>query len=164
VVYVGTFSKNTFPGLRLGFAIAPPWLRPALLGVRVISDWHGSLLPQATLAAFITEGHLGRHVRRMRRSYAERWHELRRALSQHCAGWLSPLPCATGLHLAAELTREVDPERIAARCARHGVTVSPLRRFALGDCDRNGLVFGFGACLPETIDAAVKRVAAAQRR
>ena len=69
VFYVGTFSKSLFPALRLGFAVAPPWAQQALgAASRDMRTFHSSPLAQETLAAFITEGHLARHVRRMRQS------------------------------------------------------------------------------------------------
>lgn len=72
VVYVGTFSQSLLPALRIGFMVAPRRMREALASAREHSDWHGPAIEHATLAAFIAEGHLARHVRRMRKVYADR--------------------------------------------------------------------------------------------
>src|SRR5215467_3517016 len=48
VFYVGTFSKSLFPGIRLGFVVAPPWARRALVAAKHLSDVHCSVLDQDT--------------------------------------------------------------------------------------------------------------------
>src|SRR5262249_54566255 len=95
VFYVGTFSKSLFPALRLGFVVTPPWARAALIRAKQLTDWHGAVLAQDTLAAFIAEGHLARHVRKMRRVYGERRAALLEALTRHCGEALQPLPGET---------------------------------------------------------------------
>ncbi|MDQ6639662.1 MAG: PLP-dependent aminotransferase family protein, partial [Pseudomonadota bacterium] len=72
VIYVGTFSKVLFPSLRVGFIVAPSQLIEPLSAARAVSGRHGSTLEQRLLARFIDEGHLARHVRRMRALYRER--------------------------------------------------------------------------------------------
>ncbi|WP_329955905.1 PLP-dependent aminotransferase family protein [Cupriavidus necator] len=72
VWYVGTFSRSLFPGLRLGYAVVPPWARDAVVAAGQYTDWHSALLAQDTLAAFMAEGHLARHIRKMRAAYTGR--------------------------------------------------------------------------------------------
>src|SRR5690606_27423865 len=72
VVYLGTFSKILFPSLRLGYAIVPDALVPAFCGARLLMDRHTPTADQHVLAAFINEGHLDRHIRRIRSVYADR--------------------------------------------------------------------------------------------
>lgn len=71
VVYLGTFSKVLFPSLRVGYAILPSDLVRAFLGARILIDRHPPAADQHVLAAFIGNGHLERHVRRLRVIYAE---------------------------------------------------------------------------------------------
>src|SRR5262249_51928163 len=110
------FSKSLFPALRLGFVVAPPWARHALVAVRHLSDWHSPVLAQDTLAAFIAEGHLARHIRKMRKIYGERHAALLRALARHCGDRLRPIPSLAGVHLAAEIIGP-DPARAVAAAA-----------------------------------------------
>lgn len=58
--------------LRVGYLILPPALVDVFLAARRFIDIHPPQLQQAVLAAFISEGHFGRHLRRMRNLYAER--------------------------------------------------------------------------------------------
>ncbi|WP_426661414.1 PLP-dependent aminotransferase family protein [Rhodanobacter aciditrophus] len=159
VCYVGTFSKCLFPALRIGYAVAPSWLRAALAHAKQLADWHGDVLAQDTLAAFIAEGHLVRHVRHMRKVYATRRTALLDALARHGAGRLQAWPSAAGLHLAARLSAGVDAATLASRAAAGGIHLEPLCAYAHEATAPNGIAFGFGMIDAPDIDRAVYRVA-----
>lgn len=158
VCYVGTFSKSLFPELRLGFVVAPPWALAALVAAKGCADWHCPTPSQDTLAAFIDEGHLARHVRKMGKIYAERRAALLRALSQHGGDRLQPVGDAVGLHLAVELPPDISASELVTSAAADGIQISALERYALGKPAPNGLVLGYGMIPSERIDAAVERL------
>ncbi|MBW8760957.1 MAG: PLP-dependent aminotransferase family protein, partial [Burkholderiales bacterium] len=70
VAFVGSFSKTLAPSLRLGYVIAPPALRKALLHAKHLADVHGPSLLQHALARFMAEGHYRKHLRRCVAEYA----------------------------------------------------------------------------------------------
>ena len=80
VIYLGTFSKVMFPGIRLGYMVVPDHLLDAFLKIRTLIDAHPSSIGQAALAGFIEEGHLASHIRRMRPLYEKRQQALIDAL------------------------------------------------------------------------------------
>jgi GntR family transcriptional regulator / MocR family aminotransferase len=163
VCYVGTFSKSLFPALRLGFVVAPPWARAALVRARELADWHGPVLGQEALAAFIAEGHLARHIRKMRKVYGARRAALLEALARHCAGRLEVIPSDAGLHLSAWLRTDSRDHAVVERAAAAGITLPPLSRFALDPNAPgvpNGLSFGYGLIDESQIDGAIRRLAA----
>jgi GntR family transcriptional regulator / MocR family aminotransferase len=69
-IFLGTFSKLLFPALRLGYIVLPPSLVDPFLAFRYGTDMRSTSLDQAILCDFIVQGHLGRHIRRMRELYA----------------------------------------------------------------------------------------------
>lgn len=143
VIYVGTFSKSLFPDLRLGYVVTPRWLRTPLLAAKQLSG-HPSLLTQQTTASFITEGHLSRHIRRMRRIYSERRQALLDIIG--CAPeLLSPIPATAGLHVAFDLPAHLDAERLTAAALEFGVGAYPASHFAIEKTRRNAIVLGYGA-------------------
>jgi GntR family transcriptional regulator / MocR family aminotransferase len=144
VFYVGTFSKSLFPALRLGFTVAPAWAQRALGAAKHYADWSCSPIAQETLATFITEGHLARHVRRMRRLYGKRRGLLLDGLRSELGAWLDPVPSMAGLHLTAFAKTSLDMTRVAEMAREREVGVEPLERFRLGKPGRAGLVFGYG--------------------
>jgi len=161
VFYVGTFSQSLLPALRIGFVLAPERDRERLAAARERSDWHGPAIEHAALAAFIGEGHLARHVRRMRKVYAERRAVLLRALDARCRDRLIPLPAAAGLHVAVRSRAPMDAEVAAARAARLGVAVETLESFAVAHAAPPGFVLGFGQIDAAAIPTAIARLAEA---
>lgn len=159
VFYVGTFSKSLFPGLRLGYVIAPAWARPALVGAKQRSDWHGAVAAQDTLAAFIDDGYLARHIRKMRQVYSQRKQILMQALQRHVPGKLSVIPAAGGLHIAALLPDGDPATQVVAAAAAAGIRIEPVSQYALAAAPPNGLVFGLGLLPTHLIDQAVLRLA-----
>ncbi len=164
VFYVGTFSKSLFPALRLGFVVTPPWARRALVRAKQWTDWHGAVLAQDTLAAFIAEGHLARHVRKMRKVYGMRRAALLEALSHHCGDRLQPVPGEAGLHLAAILDGPLRAKPLAAKLADDGINILSLDCFATRRPMPNGLAFGYGVIETDRIDDAIRRIARAMNR
>lgn len=161
VFYVGTFSKSLFPALRLGFVVAPEWARTALIAARQLDDWHSAVLAQDTLAAFIGEGHLARHVRKMRKLYAGRQAALLRAIGRHCGDRLTPIRSNAGLHLSALLPPSLADETVVARAAAACLDVEPIGRYAATKSAPNGLVLGYGSIAAERIDEAIRLLARA---
>jgi len=154
VFYIGTFSKSLFPALRLGFVVTPPWARHALVAAKRFSDWHSPVLEQETLAAFIAEGHLARHIRKMRKIYAERYNVLIEALSLHCSDLLEPISADCGLHLAALIKGNTQASAIAAQANASGIGLYSLDRYPIAGNERNGFAFGLGLIKTEQIDEA----------
>jgi GntR family transcriptional regulator/MocR family aminotransferase len=144
VFYVGTFSKVMFPALRVGFVVAPPWARERLAAALHATQGAPPLLTQLALAAFIREGHLARHVRRMQRIYAGRRDALLQAIEQHAEGLLIPLPSAAGLHVSAMLAPPFEAYETARMAAGAGIALEALDRSGQRRLRYNGLTFGLG--------------------
>lgn len=153
VFYVGTFSKSMFASMRIGFIVAPRWALPALVAAKRGADQHSDVVLQETLAAFIAEGHLARHVRKMRGVYAARRQRLLGGLHQDFAPWLVPVPGAAGLHVAALAQPGVDPQAIARRAQRAQIRIAAFGADSRGRGGTrgpllgplSGLLFGYGA-------------------
>ncbi|PFH28749.1 MocR-like pyridoxine biosynthesis transcription factor PdxR [Burkholderia sp. JKS000303] len=160
VVYLGTFSKILFPSLRLGYVIAPDDLVPAFCGARVLMDRHAPTADQHVLAAFIAEGHLDRHIRRVRGVYAEQ-----RALLMDTLGARLPRerawvqPGDQGMHVVLWLAEGIDDLDVVARAAQAGVAVRAVSPMFAPGTARPGLVLGFGGFDRERMEAAAQRLA-----
>jgi GntR family transcriptional regulator / MocR family aminotransferase len=161
VVYLGTFSKILFPSLRLGYAIVPDALVPAFCGARVLMDRHTPSADQHVLAAFITEGHLDRHIRRIRGVYADRRSQLVGMLEHWIPkelGWLQPSD--QGMHLVLWLAHGIDDVVLASCAVEAGVAVRAVSPMYSKGNGRSGLVLGLGGFSHEQMAAAVRILAA----
>lgn len=141
VLFAGSFSKTLFPALRLGYLVAPQ--RVIGQAAAILQALHGDvpLLPQATLADFISEGHFGRHLRKMRRYYQQRKQQAVQLLTQQlpqCRLYAKD----AGLHLVLEFPRPVDEARLLAQLAGLNIKAQPLSRYVFAPEPRCGLVLG----------------------
>ena len=161
MIYVGTFSKVLFPSLRLGYLVLPPDLVDAFAAARELTDRHPPGPDQGVLAQFIAGGHFERHLRRMRRLYAERQKALVEAARRHLAGGLEVLPAESGMHLVGRLPEGTDDREVSRRAAALGVEAPPVSAFASGACRTPGLVLGYAAFGRDEIEEGVKRLRAA---
>jgi GntR family transcriptional regulator / MocR family aminotransferase len=158
VFYVGTFSKCLLPSLRLGFIVAPDWAMRTLVAAKNAMDWHCSIPLQMTVAAFIADGHLARHVRKMRDLYRRRRELLHRGFDGPLAKWFEPIPSFYGMHMTAIARRAVEVESVAVRMLGEGVKIHTLDRYHLGTATHTGLVFGYGAATPAQLALGIKRL------
>jgi GntR family transcriptional regulator/MocR family aminotransferase len=160
VLYIGSLSKVLLPTLRLGFLVAPPPLHAALRKAKFVSDWHTAVPMQGAAAQFIDDGLLAQHIRRMRRVYAERHERIMHTLEHDFRGYLTPLPSAGGLHLAAWLRggRRGSDRAVSERAAAQGVALLPLVRNFADARPRPGLLFGYGAIPTDRIEEGLRRL------
>ena len=163
VFYVGTFSKCMLPSLRLGFVVVPDWARRTLVAAKNCLDWHCSTPLQTGVSAFIREGHLARHIRRMRQIYSRRRQLLYTLLRRDFSDWLELIPSLYGMHVAAWARDGVDLDTAVRALARRSVKIHTLERYYLTPSPRPGLVFGYGVVDLSEIErglAALRRVLA----
>ncbi len=149
VLYVGTFSKTLFPGIRMGYVVLPRRLAGHFATALSELYREGRLMDQAVLADFIEGGHYAGHIRRMKQRYAVRQGLLREAVARHFgADW----PISTneaGLHLVMHLPEGADDLGICIAARTLGLYVRPLSRYYAGERSaRPGLLLGY-ACVPD---------------
>lgn len=69
VIFVGSFSKIVFRGLRLGFIVCPVNLQTTIKSSQLSLGVAGASAIQPALAHFMQSGHFVKHLRKMRRHY-----------------------------------------------------------------------------------------------
>jgi GntR family transcriptional regulator / MocR family aminotransferase len=158
VIYVGTFSKIMFPALRLGYMVVPPDLVDAMIAAHMSADIHCHILEQAALTDFIEEGHLDRHVRRMRVLYAERQAVLVESSKQKLSGLLEVEPSESGLHLVGWLQQRLDDREVCRDARTNGVEVWPLSLHSMRPVSRGALLMGYAGSTPAEIRVGVERL------
>lgn len=162
VVYVGTLSKVLAPGLRLGYVVAPRVMIDALTDVRRVRDRQGDRVLEHAVAELFEDGELDRHVRRMRKVYAERRDALEAALVRELGDVVTVRPSSGGMALWVEVDRALDVERWAEASRDHGVSFATARPFRFDGRAAPFLRLGFAALDERQLGDAVKRMARAR--
>lgn len=158
VLTLGSFSKLTFSGLRLGYAAGPPDLIAELVARR---RENYALVPsnvQAALAEFISTGNFARHLRQLRTRLTRRRKILHEALREHAGGLVEILPQEAGMHLTVRLTdavaRSASDVAIAERARKSGLVLMPLSQQYAGEAAEQGFFLGYAGWDEERLVAA----------
>ncbi|TCV92053.1 GntR family transcriptional regulator [Luteibacter rhizovicinus] len=161
VLYVGTFSKSLFPALRVGYIVTPPWARDALVSAKQCIDTHGNVQVQDALAHFIAEGHLLRHVRRMRKVYAERRTAMLDVFAAELSPWFEPIASEAGIHLSVRYRDADDAGWMLPHIRRHAPGAQSMSDFGKTTSTASGVSFGFGCIDVDGAVVALRSLAAA---
>ncbi len=165
VVYLGTFSKILFPSLRLGYVVVPEKLVDAYCGARMLIDRHAPVADQYVLASFMEEGHLDRHIRRMRSVYAEKRAVMITAIKQTIEpelAWLQPGD--QGMHMVLWLNARFCDQQVVSRAIEAGISVRAVSPMFSPSLARPGLILGLGGFSDRQIITAVIKLGEVLRK
>src|ERR1700722_17233367 len=150
-VLLRSFSKVAFPGLRVGWVIAPRPLIERLTETKQWSDLHTDQLSQAVLLRFAESGRLEQHRQRMLLAGRERLQAALEACEQYLPAGAKYTRPRGGMSLWIELPDSLDAAELLPRAEREGVTYLPGRYFAVSRPQPNGLRISFAGMTPEEI-------------
>ncbi|SAK88891.1 GntR family transcriptional regulator [Caballeronia catudaia] len=149
VIYVGSFGKTLFPGLRIGYVVVPEALAESFATASAELYREGQLLQQAVLAEFIGEGHFTSHIRRMRALYSQRRDTMLATIAQRYGDTFAIAGGDAGLHLVLKLPKHVDDRALAAAALAEDIVVRALSGYYAHRPDaESGLLIGY-ACVPD---------------
>ncbi|MFK7701216.1 PLP-dependent aminotransferase family protein [Pseudomonas caspiana] len=163
VLYVGTFGKIAYPGLRLGYLVLPAGLVEPFSRRRAVDMRHSEVSTQAVMAEFIAAGHFQRHIRRMRRAALSRRNTLLRHWPEGIPGCAAMPKVVAGLHVAVRVDSLERETELIEKAKSVGVEISPLSGYWLPESsepvdNRTGLVLGFAAVPEADIVDALERL------
>jgi 2-aminoadipate transaminase len=160
VIYLNSFSKVGFPGLRVGWIVAPRIVIEHLHAAKQRTDLHASLLSQAVISDFVRQGLLTKHIRRCRKEYAQRRDAMLAALERYFpneAAWNRP---EGGMSIWVRLPESLNASQILLQAIEQGVSFSPGEYFYSCTPQPNTLRLSFTMVNPSLIEDAVRRLGA----
>jgi GntR family transcriptional regulator/MocR family aminotransferase len=163
VIYIGTLSKVLAPGLRVGFVSASRPFVHSLAQRRALWDRQGDQVTEAAVAELMESGELARHVRKMRRVYAERRATLAALLRERLPDALRFTPPAGGMAIWATVQQAagLDARSWATHAESLGVRVMDGSRYTFDGAYSPGLRLGFACLTPDELERAVSRLKSA---
>lgn len=141
VLHIGTFSKTISPALRLGFVVVPPQLAERFGELATCLAPAPAATIQFAVAGFLREGHYLRHLRRMKRIYAERRQALLRCLREEAAGALA-VQATAGMAVVTRLGADAPDTDIVLRALSFGLAPAPLSPWYAHGPRPRGLLLG----------------------
>ena len=160
VIYVGSFSKSLFPGLRLGYLVgSAPFISEArALRASVLRHPPGHI--QRTAAHFLRLGHYDALINRMAKQYSIRRSTMAAAIKKHqleIAGNSSP---EGGSSFWMKAPKDLDTEILAKSLMKNGVLIEPGKNFfAPPNQLENYYRLAFSSINEEKIEGGIKLVA-----
>ncbi len=155
-VLLRSFSKITFPGLRVGWIVGPRPLLARITEAKHLADLHTDQLSQAVLLRFAESGRLAEHRARVIAAGAERL----RAVLDAAARFLPPGTRFTrpqgGMNVWVRLPEPLDAAEFLPRAEREGVAYVPGRYFAVTRQEPGGLRLSFAGLDPDKIRAGLR--------
>lgn len=159
VIYMGSLSKSLFPGLRIGYLVAPKAFISEARALRYLMMRHPPTNNQRTAALFLSQGHHDSLVHRLHRAYRARWEKMAEALSRHIPD-SSKAPTIGGTSFWVKGPDGLDGERLAETAGEHGLIIEPGRiNFLRQDAPANYFRLGFSSIPSERIEPGIKLLA-----
>ncbi|TDP43628.1 PLP-dependent aminotransferase family protein [Zavarzinia compransoris] len=161
VIYVGSFSKALYPGIRVGYLVLPPQLVGTFRNLSGLIHRSVPVETQLALAEFIAGGHFASHLRRMRILYAERRNAFCAAAGAALSG-LARIDCAaSGLNALAWLAEGRDDRTACRNLLSAGLQCYPLSDYTIETPRPGALLFGFGGVPADRMSTYLARAATA---
>jgi GntR family transcriptional regulator/MocR family aminotransferase len=142
----------------------PEALVDLFVNARTVAGRHSPTLEQALVERFMTDGHMARHVLRMRKLYAERRQAMIDALSAACGNYMRLEPCDAGLQMLGWLPQDWSDAELSQEASELGLEIAPLSRFAIARRLPPAVLLGFGAFTPDEIRQGAAKLAVVLRQ
>lgn len=164
VIYIGSLSKSLFPGLRLGYLVAPSKLISEVSALRKLMMRHSPTNNQRTTALFLSQGHHDSFIKRLHRAYRARWEKMNEALSVHLPN-MAKAPTIGGTSYWIEGPEGLDADKLAEAAILEGLVFDPGRINFLGpDAPGNYFRLAFSSIPIDRIEPGIELLAGLIRR
>ncbi|HEX2914835.1 MAG TPA: PLP-dependent aminotransferase family protein [Chloroflexia bacterium] len=162
VIYLNSFAKNLFPGMRLGWMAAPPAVIERSIAARQLIDLHTTSLYQWALARYLERGMLDKHLEMVRGKYRDQRDAMAKALDHYCGDTLERNQPQGGFYFWCAIKSGENSFSLLERAARHNIAFVPGSGLAVPgatDCD-NRIRLNFAVAKPEVLEEGIRRLGA----
>jgi len=154
VIYISSFSKILFPGLRVGWILADKDLIYRLESVKRARTIHTSTLDQAVLYQYLHDGYFEKYLKKAKSVYKRKYE----CALEYCQEYIpyKRLTGDGGLHLFIELENHINARKLLSKCYQKGVVFSPGDVFYTNGKGDHTFRLGFSRLKDEEIAKGIK--------
>lgn len=161
VVYIGSFSKILFPGIRIGWVMGDSKLISSLESLKRSLNIHTTFLDQAVFYEYLRDGGFERYLKKARKVYKERHEKAVRLAEKY-------IPCRRiwgegGLHIFIELDPKINAREVLAACYKRGVIFMPGDIFYTDGGGKNTFRLGISRVKEGEMEEGIKIIGAMAR-
>ncbi len=158
ILYMGSFSKVLFPALRLGYLVVPESFVDTFTQVKACLYGHDVLINQAIVAEFMSAGHFGRHLKKMRLLYADKLNYVKLLHQRYLEKYSELLEYDAGMHLVIKFKHAIDDNVIVSQLREKKFAPTALSNYFIGKDKQSGLVLGFANSDEKMIEIGIKLI------
>ena len=161
VIYIGSFSKVLYPGLRLGYLVVPERIVGACVKAKNHMAGQTAIVEQATTAEFIESGQFVRHIRKMRMLYEEKQQAILASCNKYLADVATPQYTGAGMHIvltfhSAICKKGLRDRDVVSDMMGKNIFASALSTYYLNNPRHQGLVLGFANTQVKDMNKKIK--------
>lgn len=153
VIYIGSFSKILFPGMRIGWILGDKNIINKLESVKRCKNIHVSFLDQGILYDYLYNGSFEKYVKKIRRFYGDKFNFAYKCVEKYIEN--EYILGDGGLHIFIKL-KNINSRELLIRCYKKGVIFMPGDIFYLDDNGYDTLRLGFSRLSFEDIENGIK--------
>ncbi|MBG9940915.1 PLP-dependent aminotransferase family protein [Brevibacillus formosus] len=163
VIYIGSFSKVLFPGLRVGWVLGDKALIDNLESMKRARTIHTSTIDQSILYQYLLNGNFDKYVKKARMEYKRKYELTKACCEAHLPE--AQLSGDGGLHLFLTFPSEVNTRQLLEACTEQGVIFTPGDKFFIQEgTGTNTLRLGFSRVTDENIVRGIQIIGKQARR
>jgi len=153
VVYIGSFSKILFPGIRVGWILGDRKMIETLESVKRCKNIHTSFLDQGVLYEYLKSGDFEKYIKRTRKFYKEKYEFALNCIER----FIKPASIfgEGGMHIYMEL-EGIDSRELLEKCYKKNVIFTPGDVFTVDNTGKNALRLGLSRVSLEEIEKGIK--------
>ena len=153
VIYIGSFSKILFPGLRIGWLLGDKKLINRLESVKRATTIHVSFLDQGILYDYLQNGAFEKYIKKTRKYYGDKFNFAKKCVEKYidCEHILGD----GGLHLFL-IFKNLNARKLLDECYKKDVIFMPGDLFYIDDRGENTLRLGLSRLSEDEIEKGIK--------
>lgn len=132
VIYVGSFSSTLLPSIRISYMVLPQIIKTLYDKIKYNYTQGCSKVDQLILSKFMREGYYQKHIRRIRRIYAEKSNIITNLIKTKYSDIIKVVSNSSGLYVILEINTKKTELEIVDEIDKMGIKATSFSQYVKG--------------------------------